>query len=309
MANKIDISSTVLEKSIDTARHFLDKLVSPAVEEVGLLIRDTVALWKFNNQVRILNKAKDICEKNSISPKVISLKLLCPLLDGAALEEDPILQDKWAILLANMVDSDQNIENHVFPYILSQISTNEFIYLEKVLQEKKAKLSQLSEDLYKLRTEMTEIYSRRSVELIELSKEINFQKSKEQKTDEHGRKLRHYWSKEIWDLESRKQFIENELRSLKSNENSLIYRMKLPQVLPEEGLRDFELSNIIRLGIAKFVQETYANPGTVEIPSYIRDESMMVDVEIEVESNESHILTELGELFLDACTEKTKTKP
>ena len=33
---------------------------------------------------------------------------------------------EWAILLGNMVDSEQNIENHVFPYILSQISSNEF---------------------------------------------------------------------------------------------------------------------------------------------------------------------------------------
>jgi len=65
MTNKIDISSTALEKSIDLAREFLEKLVSPAVEEVGLLLRDSVALWKFKNQVRVLNKAKTYCDRNT----------------------------------------------------------------------------------------------------------------------------------------------------------------------------------------------------------------------------------------------------
>ena len=139
MTNKIDISSTALEKSIDTAKEFLGKLMSPAVEEVGLLLRDSVALWRFKNQVRILNKAKACCERNNISPKAISLKLLCPLLEGAALEEDETLQDKWAILLSNMVDSEQNIQNHVFPYILSQMSSNEFLFVERVFRDKKGK--------------------------------------------------------------------------------------------------------------------------------------------------------------------------
>ena len=103
------------------------------------LDKDSVALWRFKNQVRILNKAKACCERNNISPKAISLKLLCPLLEGAALEEDETLQDKWAILLSNMVDSEQNIQNHVFPYILSQMSSNEFLFVERVFRDKKGK--------------------------------------------------------------------------------------------------------------------------------------------------------------------------
>ena len=136
MSNKIDITSTALEKGIDLAKDFLEKLVFPAVEETGLLIKEKVTFWKFKNQVKMLNKAQKYCEKNGITPKSISLKLLCPLLDNAALEEEEILQDKWAILLSNMVDSDQNIQNHVFPYILGQLSANEFLLLEKVYDEK-----------------------------------------------------------------------------------------------------------------------------------------------------------------------------
>jgi len=172
MTQKFDITSTVLEKSIDMAKQFLDKLVSPAIEEAGLLVRDSVALWKFKNQVRILNKAKECCEINNISPKVISLKLLCPLLDGAALEEDETLQDKWATLLSNMIDSEQNIQNHVFPYILGQLSTNEFTFLERVLQDKKDRIKKLTEELDKFRSEKPAIELSLVTTSNDLSKQI-----------------------------------------------------------------------------------------------------------------------------------------
>jgi hypothetical protein len=144
---KIDISSTFLENGLDTAKSFLGKLIGPAIEETGLLLKDHVTMLKFKNQVRMLNKAKSYCEKNSISPKTIPLKLLCPLLDYSGIEEDELLLDKWAILLSNMVDSQQNIENHVFPYILSQLSSNEFLVLEKINDEKLTRVVKLKSEL------------------------------------------------------------------------------------------------------------------------------------------------------------------
>jgi len=106
MENKLDITSTAVEKGIDLAKDFLGKLILPSIEETGLLLQDKVTLWRFNNQVKMLNKAQAICEKNNIKPKTISLKLLCPLLDYTGLEENEILQDKWANLLTNMIDSE-----------------------------------------------------------------------------------------------------------------------------------------------------------------------------------------------------------
>lgn len=70
-SKKIDITSTAVEKGIDTAKSFLDKLIMPAIEETGLLLKDQVTMWKFKNQVRMLNKAKAHCEKHNISPKTI----------------------------------------------------------------------------------------------------------------------------------------------------------------------------------------------------------------------------------------------
>jgi hypothetical protein len=294
---KIDISSTALEKGIDLAKDFLDKLIIPSVEETGLLLRDKVTMWKFKNQVRMLNKAKVYCEKQNINPKTISLKLLCPLLDYSALEESDELQDKWAILLANMVDSEQNIENHVFPYILSQISSNEFAFLENVYDDKLQRQEKLRIELNQFKHNLPSIIKKMEAGIEDLNKQI--QKRKEE--------LKQAWDRELWKRERERDELKYELKNLDRKELSFQIRIKEPQVIPEDELKEFELSNLIRLGLIRFVQRPYANSQTLEIPYENKEEHYgstsytNVDLEIEIESEEEHILTELGELFISAC--------
>lgn len=121
------------QQALIAAKEFATKLLSPAIEEVGLILKDEIAVYRFKNQIKLLTKTKAICESNGISPKAISPKLLLPLLDYASLEDDEIIQEKWAILLSNLADSDQNIDNHVLPHLLSQISRSEYLFLENVI--------------------------------------------------------------------------------------------------------------------------------------------------------------------------------
>jgi hypothetical protein len=297
---KIDITSTVLEKGIDTAKSFLDKLIMPAVEETGLLLKDQVTMWKFKNQVRMLNKAKLHCEKNNISPKIISLKVLCPLLDYSGLEEDEILHDKWAILLSNMVDSDQNIENHVFPYILSQLSSNEFLVLEKVYDEKQERVKKLTVELNEFREAKPKIEAELEFKITEIDRQI--QQIKET--------AKGHFSNEIWELQKERRKFEREQTSIKHKESGLNYQIRKPETIPYDSLKEFELSNVIRLGLVKEEKEFYANSQTLEIPNDRESDSSFinVDLDIDVESNTDNILTELGELFINACKVKNKSK-
>lgn len=299
MSIKIDITSTAVEKGIDVAKEFLDKVINPSLEETGLLLKDKVTFWKFKNQVRTLNKAKDYCEKNNISPKTISLKLLCPLLDNAALEEEEELQEKWAILLSNLVDSDQNIENHVFPYILGQISTNEFLFLEKVSHDKNERVNKLSKELDSFREEKPEMEKQ-----LQLAVDIIDQKIETIKAEG-----KHSYQSQILVLQKEKREKEIKLNSLRYKESGILERIKEPEVIPESKLRDFEISNLTRLGLIKLTQETYANTQRLEIPKHDEERQqayVSVDVDIQIETNTEHIMTELGELFIDACTEKKK---
>ncbi len=295
---KIDITSTVLEKGVDIAKDFVDKLIMPSVEETGLLLKDQVTLWKFKNQIRMLNKAKSYCEKRNISIKTISLKLLCPLLDYSGIEEDETLQDKWAILLSNMVDSEQNIENHVFPYILSQLSTKEFLVLEKVYDDKILRVTKLNEELeifQQATANEKKIKNQRASEIQDLLKTIATEKIE-------------ITSDKKWKLTSEKMDLDSELNALKQKESAILHKKWKAQVVSTLDVEEFELSNLIRLGLVKEEKEFYANTQTLEIPNN-RDEwrsYINVDIDIEVDSDVENIFTELGELFINACKEKTK---
>lgn len=292
---KIDITSSVAEKGIDLAKSFIDKLIMPAIEETGLLLKEQVARFRFNNQIRMINKAHLVCERNNISPKTISLKLLCPLLDYSGLEEDEVLQDKWAILLSNMVDSEQNIENHVFPYILSQLSSNEFLVLEKVFNEKLARVEILNQELEEFRKSKPEEERELQDKLLKIDEEITELK-----------KTKSAYSSEVWDLQKTKREIESKIHTLKYREGRILGKILKPETVPYDSLKEFEFSNAIRLGIVKEEKEFYANSQTLEIPNE-RDEYSSytnIDLNIDVESDTENILTELGELFISACKEK-----
>lgn len=291
---KVDISSTTVEKGIEIAKGFVDKLVLPSIEELGLLVKDQIAYWRFNNQIKILNKAKAVCEKNHISVKAIPPKLLCPYLENASLEDDDELQDKWAILLVNMVDSKQNIQNHVFPYILSQVSKGEFNLLESVLIEKKRRVFALENELSDFLTHRSCIENDFRSKLTELK----------QKLQNLSPDRKYVFSKEAMEVRSSINLAERELKFLEYKESTLKRQIVAPQSIPEQNVKEFEMANIIRLGLAKVVYEASAGTHSIDIPSGEPDSYTSVDFDIEIDTKTTTILTELGELFVEACQEK-----
>jgi hypothetical protein len=137
MTKELNIEASTVDKGVEIAKGFLSRLINPAAEEIGLLISENIRYLRFKNQVRILLKAKAYVEKKNISIKEIPIKILVPLLENASLEDSEELQDKWTGLLVNMIDSESNLQNQIFPYILSQISIGEFQELENLVVEEK----------------------------------------------------------------------------------------------------------------------------------------------------------------------------
>lgn len=135
--NQLNIKSSTIEKGLELAKGFIDKLIGPTIEEVGLLFADNIKYFRFKNQVKILLKAKKYVESKNIDTKEIPLKILVPLLEKASLEESEELQDKWAKMITNLADSESNLQNQIFPYILSQLSIEEFNGLKGLLEKEK----------------------------------------------------------------------------------------------------------------------------------------------------------------------------
>src|ERR1043165_3809210 len=134
--SELDIKSSTIDKSLDAVKGFLQKLVGPSVDEMGLLLSDNVKLWRLKNQLRNLEKVKTIVEKENINTKQVNLKVLFPYLEGVSLEDDNELQDLWANLFVNYIDADKNLRVNVYPSVLSQLSTQEVTVLKFLMEEK-----------------------------------------------------------------------------------------------------------------------------------------------------------------------------
>lgn len=197
-----------------------------------------------------------------------------------------------------MVDSEQNIENHVFPYILSQVSRNEFMVLEKVYDEKQARVKMLTAELEEFKVSRPHIEAGINNKIAELNKSIEALK-------ENGAN----GFSEKWELQSQLRKEESSLSSLKHQESSLRYKINRPAEVPWNSLKEFELANVVRLGLVKEEKSFYVNSQTLEIPmdrgEYERSHNT-VDLDFDVDSETENILTELGELFITACKEKPK---
>lgn len=299
MNKEINLKSSTLEKGLEIAKDFIDKLIMPSVEETGLLVKDHITMWRFQNQIKILTKAKFYCEQHNIKSKKISLKILAPLIEYSSLEEDNLMQDKWSILLSNLVDSEQNIENHVFPYILSQLSIDEFLFLEKIYDNRIAKRINLISKLEELEQENKEEKTSLQIKIDSLLEQINFEK-KESKDK---------WSVEIWKLGKKTNELQTQLRNVEHEEWKIKSSINASVVIDDGTFYDFEVSNLTRLGLVKEIKEFYAENQTLEIPiereRYEHSSDYTnVELKIEVKSNLELVLTELGELFFKACKEK-----
>jgi len=143
------IESINLPKQIlDKAEKLISTIFGPSAKELGELFADKIRYKRLKNQVTIFSKTADLLEKNNLQAKELNLKTLVPLIEQSSLEEDEILQTKWANLIANMCSS---IETGLEPKLvktLSNLSAIEaqaldFIYdrykLERQIQFEKSK--------------------------------------------------------------------------------------------------------------------------------------------------------------------------
>jgi hypothetical protein len=77
------------------------RMLGPAADEVAEMMRDSIRVYRYQRQLKLLHKAEAMTLKAGYTPETVSLKLLFPLLEGASLEENEDLHTMWAALLAH----------------------------------------------------------------------------------------------------------------------------------------------------------------------------------------------------------------
>ncbi|MDO7884296.1 Abi-alpha family protein [Hymenobacter cheonanensis] len=123
------------------AKPFLTKVLGLAAEEIGEIGRDYIKGQRTKNAERTLTDADKLLAVVRREAQRVPFNIAVPLLEGASLQEEPTLADKWAALLANAADPAQRVAvQPSFADVLRQLTPTdaqvlEFIYAEHPPQE------------------------------------------------------------------------------------------------------------------------------------------------------------------------------
>lgn len=120
-----ELTKVAAEEAIKTTNGLISRIFGPAADGLGMILSQDVKIRAVKNQIRGLKKLSEYCEREKIQMRQVNLKVLFPYLEGIALEEDFELEDMWASLMANYLDSNVNLTTTVFPQILKQLSTDD----------------------------------------------------------------------------------------------------------------------------------------------------------------------------------------
>lgn len=110
VAEVAKLGTASVDAGVKLGSFFVKVLGEPFQDAVGLL-GDRLRLYRFQNQVVIMDKVDKILNEREVSnTRPIPPKFAIPIMEYASLEEDENLQDIWCKLLANGLDPNRDIE-------------------------------------------------------------------------------------------------------------------------------------------------------------------------------------------------------
>jgi len=127
MKANIEVESIKGEIEVESkeAQEFLNYIIPEFFKDGIGIVNDLVKSWRWQNQVKILQKSKQFLEDKKLTASEVPLKILIPLLEKSSLEEDESLQDRWAKLLSYASSSKEFEYTKSFINILEQLTVLE----------------------------------------------------------------------------------------------------------------------------------------------------------------------------------------
>ncbi len=112
------------------------RMLGPAADELAEMWRDQVRLYRYERQLKCVEKAERMAQEAGFTPQAVPPKILFPLLEGASFEQNEDLHDMWASLLANASHAENAIiVRPAFIAILRQMSPDEAALLNWMSDE------------------------------------------------------------------------------------------------------------------------------------------------------------------------------
>jgi hypothetical protein len=112
------------------------------------------------------------------------------------------------------------------------------------------------------------------------------------------RKNGNLFDNEYWELQKKKSRLE-------AIEHSITSEGEKPHYIVKESLQEFEIANLVRLGLIKSIPQHYGFSSGKEIPNSKENSHLILeDLEIEISyQGDLLVVSELGRLLIEACSE------
>ncbi|HTA84060.1 MAG TPA: Abi-alpha family protein [Bacteroidia bacterium] len=118
---------TTVTKTFEGIESFLGSVCKPALDEIGLMLRDTIRNWKLKNILRIIEKAKGkIDQKDGELHIKAHPRVALSIIENGSVIDDDEIQELWAGLFASScTKEEQDDENLIFADLLKQLTLAE----------------------------------------------------------------------------------------------------------------------------------------------------------------------------------------
>jgi hypothetical protein len=135
-------------ENVAVSEGLLKRILGPAADEVGLILRDSVRAYRKKNLSKILPRGLELVEASKLEPQEIPMRTLIPIIECASIEDNEYLAEKWAGLIASAATAQETTANHpCFPQILSELSPLDAMILDRLWEPERPEQWQAFKEL------------------------------------------------------------------------------------------------------------------------------------------------------------------
>lgn len=115
-----EVSRTVTEDVTPEVSEFLAVVLGSPGVDLSEMAAEQVRAWRFKREIKFAKKAMQQLDDGGIDATPVPMRTLVPLLEGATLEDDEGMSDRWASLLANAASGKRDVPPS-FPSVLREL--------------------------------------------------------------------------------------------------------------------------------------------------------------------------------------------
>ena len=129
-----DMSEIAKSGAMDKMADLVHKLAGPMAEEFGLFLGDKVRAYRAKNLSSVMLKTERILLATEVSPNAVPPRLLLPIMEASSVEDNDVLQELWAGLLATASQETDDLSPS-FIETLKQLTPNDAQHLDRLAEE------------------------------------------------------------------------------------------------------------------------------------------------------------------------------